>query len=353
MEAAYKKLAEHLDNLPAGFPPTESGIELKVLKHIFSPEEAETAVGLTMMPEKSEAIAERMGVDIEGFEEKLFDMSKKGQIFRYSRDGEHMYMAAMFVVGIWEYQLNRLNKDLIRDFNEYSASFMKQAWQSSETKQLRVIPIEQSIPAEMNIMTYDKARELIMQQSKIVLSDCICRKEHNMMDEGCDHPLDVCLAFGGGAYYYESNGLGKAISQEEAIKVLERGMDAGLVLQPGNSLKPFNICMCCGCSCQILKNLKDLGNPGEIVVTNFYAEVEMEECTGCSQCEDRCHMDAIVMEDDIAEVQTERCIGCGVCVPSCEFDALSMKKKPDDLIHSPPKNTVETYMKIAQERGLI
>jgi ferredoxin len=349
---AYKKLAKHLDNLPAGFPATESGIELKILKHIFTPEEAEIAVGLTMMPEKSEDIAERMGVEKEGFDAKLFDMSKKGQVFRYTKDGEHMYMAAMFVVGIWEYQLNRLNKDLIRDFNEYSATFMNHAWQSTETKQLRVIPIEQSIPAEMTIMAYEKAREIINQQSKIVVSDCICRKEHKIMGDGCDHPLEVCLAFGGGAYYYESNGLGRPISKEEAFKVLEKGMEAGLVLQPGNSLKPFNICMCCGCCCQILKNLKNTGNPGELVVTNFYAEVNVEECTGCAQCEDRCHMDAIVIEDDIAYVKPERCIGCGACIPTCEFDAIAIRKKEEDNIYTPPKNTMETYMKIAQERGL-
>ncbi len=353
MEAEYKQLAEHLDRLPAGFPATDNGIELKVLKHIFTPEEAGIASGLTMMPESADTIADRLGKEREGFEDTLVGMSKKGQIFRNKKDGNNMFMAAMFVVGIWEYQLNRLNKDLIRDFNEYSSTFMNKAWQSSETKQLRVIPIEKSISAEMKIMTYDKAREIIRQQSKIVLADCICRKEQNMMDEGCDHPLDVCLTFGGGAYFYESNNLGKSITQEEAIKVLERGMDAGLVLQPGNSLKPFNICMCCGCSCQILKNLKNLPNPGEIVVTNFYAEAVTDECTGCGVCEDRCHMDAIVIEDDVAEVQKERCIGCGVCVTTCDFDALKLREKAEDKIYNPPQNTVETYMKMAQERGLI
>lgn len=49
MTNIYKKLATHLDNLPAGFPPTESGVEFRILKRLFTEEEAEIATGLTMM----------------------------------------------------------------------------------------------------------------------------------------------------------------------------------------------------------------------------------------------------------------------------------------------------------------
>jgi hypothetical protein len=37
----FAKLAKVLDTLPSGFPATESGIEIKILKKIFQPEEAE------------------------------------------------------------------------------------------------------------------------------------------------------------------------------------------------------------------------------------------------------------------------------------------------------------------------
>ena len=37
----YQRLAQHLDNLPGGFPPTESGVELRILRRLFTPEEAE------------------------------------------------------------------------------------------------------------------------------------------------------------------------------------------------------------------------------------------------------------------------------------------------------------------------
>ena len=47
----YRLLARHLDNLPGGFPATEDGLELRILRRLFSPEEAETALHLTLIPE--------------------------------------------------------------------------------------------------------------------------------------------------------------------------------------------------------------------------------------------------------------------------------------------------------------
>ncbi len=49
----YKKLARHLDNLPGGFPPTDSGVELRILKRLFTEEEAELAIRLTLIPEEA------------------------------------------------------------------------------------------------------------------------------------------------------------------------------------------------------------------------------------------------------------------------------------------------------------
>jgi hypothetical protein len=37
----YRKLQKHLDTLPIGFPPTESGVEIRILKHLFTPKQAE------------------------------------------------------------------------------------------------------------------------------------------------------------------------------------------------------------------------------------------------------------------------------------------------------------------------
>lgn len=348
MDSVYKKLAEHLDKLPSGFPPTESGIELKILKKLFTVDEAEIATGLQMMPESAHTIARRLKID----EEKLDVMSKKGLIFRASKDGKNYYMAAQFVIGIWEYHLNSLDEELIGYVNQYFPHFMEKSWNKHKTKQLRVIPVSEKINAEIKTINYDVAEEIIARQSKIVVSDCICRKEHKITGKECDYPMEVCLSFGSGAHYYEQNGLGRSVDKAEALEILGKGREAGLVLQPGNSKKPYNICMCCGCCCQVLSNLKKCEKPVEFVHSNYYAQVDPDECIACEVCIERCHMDAIIMEET-ALVNTDRCIGCGVCVPKCPTDAMILIKKEESRLYEPPESTFETYMAMAEERGLL
>lgn len=37
----YRKLQHQLDTLPIGFPATNSGVEIRLLKFLFTPEEAQ------------------------------------------------------------------------------------------------------------------------------------------------------------------------------------------------------------------------------------------------------------------------------------------------------------------------
>jgi hypothetical protein len=61
----YQKLAKHLDGLPGGFPPTEDGVELKILHKLFTPEQAVLAVHCTLIPEEARVIARRAGLSVE------------------------------------------------------------------------------------------------------------------------------------------------------------------------------------------------------------------------------------------------------------------------------------------------
>ncbi len=353
MEKVYKRLAQHLDNLPGGYPRTESGVEMRILKRLFTPQEAELAVCLTMIPEDPVQVAERFGGKEVDVGKMLERMAKRGLIFRKTRDGRRQYAAAMFVIGIWEYHLNDLDEELVRDVNEYMPYLAKETWLKNDTKQLRIVPVSKQIAAGVTISAYEDAEEIIKQQSKIVVQPCICRKEHDYVGEPCSYPMEVCFSFGTGAYYYEENGLGRAVSVKEALEILETGRKAGLVLQPGNAQKPANICMCCGCCCQILKNMKALEKPAQAVHSNYVAQVDADQCTVCGVCAERCHMDAITVEAESAHINPDRCIGCGVCVPECPEDAIGYQPKPESQRYDPPETIRDTYLKIAQERGKI
>ena len=352
MKDIYTQLAHHLDKTPSGFPETESGVEIRILKQLFTEKEAELALSLVMMLEPVEAIAERAGKDPEVIEPMLIEMGKKGTIIHVNKNGKNSYMLLHFVVGIWEYQVNRLTEELIKDFNEYVPHLI-QAQYKHKTQQMRVVPVEKAVNTDLNIMDYEQVENIVRSQSKILVAPCICRKEHHMMGKGCEKEQEACLIFGSGAYIYESRGIGRSISQDEALGIVRKGVEQGLVPQPSNSKKPTNICLCCNCCCQILKNISELDEPAKIVCSNFQAVVDAETCTGCQACEEICPMDAVeIDEDNVAVVDYDRCIGCGLCVTACEFDAMTLQDKQQTERIEPPANVIETYMAIAKEKGL-
>ena len=55
----YRELQQHLDKFAIGFPATESGVEIRILKHLFSPDEAKLATKLDDKYEPLEAVYER------------------------------------------------------------------------------------------------------------------------------------------------------------------------------------------------------------------------------------------------------------------------------------------------------
>ena len=351
MTNIYKNLAIHLNRTPGGFPETKTGVELRILKQLFTEEEAELATNLHMIPEQVKDLAKRLSRDENELEKLLKTMLKKGLVLYASRNGIETYMQAQFVIGIWEYQVDSLTEELIKDFNEY-VPYLTGEMHKHKTQQLRVVPVSASINAETKIMDYEEAEKIIKSQSKIIVAPCICRREHTMLNKGCDKPLETCLVFAGGAYYYEKRNIGREISQDEAIKILHNAIDNGLVLQPGNAKKPLNICMCCDCCCQILKNLKNNEKPAKIINSSYYAEVVEDKCTACEACAEVCPMDAITIEDT-AFVNIDRCIGCGLCITRCEFESMTLKPKKDSEKWVPPENIIGTYTDIVKEKGLI
>jgi len=113
MADVYKRLAKKLDEMPTGFPATKSGVELKILRRIFSPEDAAMALKLKPLPETAEEVAGRLGQPVEEVRATLDGMAEKRQIGSMKMGGRQVYMLAPFVLGIYEFQLERLDKELV------------------------------------------------------------------------------------------------------------------------------------------------------------------------------------------------------------------------------------------------
>ncbi len=122
----YRELQQHLDKMPVGYPATESGVELRILSHLFTPEEAKIATKLNFQPEPLKAIYRRVkksGISMEDLEKKLDEMYQKGTINMGRRKEGNIevkyYGSAPIVVGMFEYQLNRLTEDFVKDIYQY------------------------------------------------------------------------------------------------------------------------------------------------------------------------------------------------------------------------------------------
>jgi len=350
-EDIYLKLAQHLDNLPGGFPPTESGVELRILKRLFDPEDAELALYLTLIPEDARVIARRAKIEPKETAVRLKAMSKKGLIFSMETDGGRpLYMAVQYVIGIWEYHVNDLDPGLIRDMNEYIPTLVNlDVWKKAP--QLRTVPVGRSISAQVEVLPYEKVEDLVSTQKKFLVAPCICRREHRMMDKGCEKPEESCLVFGWAADYYERNGIGRVIDLDETREFLKKAEKAGLVLQPTNAQKIVNICCCCGCCCQVLKNIKRHPKPASVVSTPFIAAANPETCKGCGVCVDRCQMDALRIEDKKVVLEVDQCIGCGLCISTCPTRSLSLVRKPQSEQPKVPQSIIDASIKLGRERG--
>jgi NAD-dependent dihydropyrimidine dehydrogenase PreA subunit len=351
MSNVYKRLQAHLDNMVSGFPATESGVEIRLLKKLFEEEEAEFFLKLLPLLETPEAIAERMDAPANAIADRLESMATRGLLFRYRKGGTVKYAAVPYVVGLFEFQLNRLTEDIAKDMEAYFFEAFGKSLQAYKTPLMRTVPINSEISAKWPVAPYDDVLGILESQKTIALAPCICRKTTDLVDKACDKPQEACLLFGTHADYYVENGLGRYVSADEAKAVAARSEEAGLVMQPFNSQKVGGMCSCCGCCCGMLRSLKMQPSPAESVQSNYFAAVNEDECNACETCIERCQMDAITMEADVAVVDRNRCIGCGLCVTTCPTEAIFLEKKEEAEQYVPPRTGMETYLSITAERG--
>jgi len=328
-EDPYVELRAFLDRFPLGFPPTPSRVELKILKRLFTPEEASLAVKLSARPEGVEEIAERTGMAPGALEPILDAMARKGLVFKMRRQGKACYNAAPFMIGLYEYSVKRIDRELAALYREYYDSAYADEMGASHVPGFKVIPVNRHVASDLVLLPYQKMEEDIRSARVIAVTDCICRKEAALVGEACDHPLETCLSFGAAAEYYIENGLGRRISADEAIRILEEADESGLVHAGANSKHLSNICNCCPCCCASMKGITQKGmKRRQFMNAIFEAVVDEDSCTACEVCVDRCPVGAVSV-DDWAVVDRDRCLGCGLCAGTCPTEAITMKLRQD------------------------
>jgi len=351
-DEAYHTLAKVLDTLPNGFPSTDSGIEIKILKKVFTPDEAELFCDLRLTLETAEQIAERTGRTLEGLEEKLTSMWERGEIWGQDLGGVKSFKMLPWVIGIWEFQKDRMDREFCEMCEEYSVQLGPQLV-GLEPHIMQVIPIEEKIPSKQEALPYEKISHIIDNSKSFMVLECVCRKENEIMDNPCDKPLEVCMALGAEPGLYDDHPwASRVLSKEEAYDVLRKAEEAGLVhLSTNVKTGHWFICNCCGCCCGVLGAI-NMGVPN---VTNsyYYAEIDPDECDACGTClDERCQINAIEEGDEAYRVIKERCIGCGLCISTCPSEAIKLVRKPEEEIIQPPKDEEAWFDARAKQRGV-
>jgi len=350
MADVYTRLREFMDKMPAGYPETPTGVEMKILKKLYTPDEAELTMKLTREPEEVPVIAKRIGADAKELAERLEEMAQKGLIYRVLRDGgKKLYQAYQFVVGIFEFQLKYMDKEFCELCEEYFPH-VAMSLADVKTSQLRILPVESSVEKAGGVESYNQVRELVREQKVLCVQDCICRKEQAMLGNPCDKPVEICLLCGDMAQYKIDMGAARQIDVDECLKLLDKAEEAGLVLQSSNTEKLEWICCCCTCCCAGLKLTKAMPRPGDLVRSYYVARIDPDECTACGDCVERCPMEAIQEGDNAAEMIDGRCIGCGLCASVCPVEAITLEPKPG--VEEPPKDMTDMHNRIASERGV-
>jgi ferredoxin len=352
-QTVYRKLAQRLDAIPNGFPTTDSGVELELLAKLFTPEEAVLAATLRLSHEPAEAVAERVDIGADLAYRMLKKMAKGGLIRAKRGEGELVFALMPFVVGFYEEQLHRMDEELATLVERYLQE-SQGAGITEDTPALhRVIPVEESVAFELEIFPHERASQLLESARSWAVRDCICRVQQKLVGKGCDHPVENCLVFAPVEGVFDHSDVNRAITKEEALRILGEAETSGLVHSTGNYREPhYYICNCCTCCCAILRGVAEFGVPTAVARADFRAVVDIDLCAGCGDCAEQCQFEALAVPDDTAEVDAVRCVGCGLCAMVCPTGALDLDRRPAGEVPPPPRDIKEWGVQRAEQRGI-
>lgn len=355
----FEKLVQRLDQNPVGVVINET--LFSILHIMYTEAEAEIGSKFPLRPSSFESIAEQMEMPEKELITLLDDMANKGLVIDIPRGNTVFYMLTPLVIGFFEYTFMRVTdklpqKELAQLFDEYHhANGVPEKFFGADTKLFQTLAYEDLMPddVETEVLSYERASDIISQSGGGALSMCYCRHQAKHLGTNCDAPIeDVCTSLGGAADWLIRRGFARPAGVDELLGVLEKTEKLGLVHLGDNvQNKPAYICHCCGCCCGVLRSINE-HDIEAVHPSNFIPKVDSDKCIGCGICAERCHINAVSIRDEASEevavVDNERCIGCGVCIAGCENDAIHLERRLD--IYVPPNNKKEQMARIIKER---
>lgn len=278
--------------------------EYYVLDCLVDEEMEDVALAMALRkPRNVKQLSQICGKSEEETERLAFKLAQVGACHLRERDGVDTYELAIFAPGILEKAVS--NKEMCekypiiaKAFDEYTllrggmlASLLPMGYGP-----MRVIPIASSIDGDTRSCTYEEVASILDMNTKFAVADCSCRRSRRLMGEGCGHlEHDICIHVGHGAEYYVRVGNAREITKEEALAVIKKAEENGLMHNVPNVDGPEKvqaICNCCACSCFAIRNAAYKRSP-DMIRSNYVAEADRDKCVACGQCVENCPMNAL------------------------------------------------------------
>lgn len=345
---AYDILATRLE-----FP---GSIRLRaVLEELMTPLQAQIAVEL---PDSPEGVAEKLGLSPVKVKEELDDLFEKGVVFTRDFDKRESYRFARSMAQLHDatktaaVRINNRDLKFYRLWEDFAWNEMY-PWYArrrleADRPYSRVVPAYKAIKGLPGVLPCEDFRELLKAQELIAVVPCPCRYGTTVTGKHCSVAKEEerwnCFQLGRGAEYVIKRGTGIKLSLEEALELVDKIEEDGLIHKWDNKAEMTSVnvsCQCCRDCCFPYVALDQAKVPIDKAwaKSRYQAYVDTEECKGCQTCVERCQFDAIEMQRPAgskklkAVVDGEKCFGCGVCVVTCETGALKLKAvRPPEYI---------------------
>jgi len=334
----YKQLSEVMTKRGGDFLGMDIPEFYALVEVMFTPEEAEVNNALPMRPVTVEDMAELMNKGREELEPILEAMANKGLCLAVDSDGTQFYEGARFMPGMFEFMfmaggVTARDKKLAKLLYDYRTAYRAVIPKDENGfPTYRVITVDRTIDPDKQVQTHDQVRSYVEESEYISVTQCFCRHAALLRGEDIHGiPNDVCMQFGAAAQFTVQRLGGRLLTKEEAMDVLKRSEEAGLIHMSSNTAEGnIFICNCDRWHCGAVKTALSMSKPGVFFNSGFDPIFDPDRCIACETCIERCPSEALTMgEDDVPVVDFDRCFGCAVCATGCEDEAISMANKPN------------------------
>jgi len=359
-EDIYEKLADAIDALPAGFTRTPSKSEIKLIKMVFSPEEALVASSMSRKFETADKIAERVGLPLDKVTVLLEGMiprrmvkdetialesgvkglgkieAKPGQ---KKEEGVKKYRLFSFLVGWYESYLQDVkpeNTEFAKVFEQYVIEGGGEKIYAPRPGPQGTIPMRGSLKPEwLKREPHNDIDAHFQRHDRFLVLDCVCKKEKvAFQGHSCHMPIKRCGFVGMPPVVPLSENV---LSREEAIKLWDELDALGTMMIQGfygftmGAEEPQFVggCHCCGCCCTILQGGRNGKLTESVERSNYRVVKDYDKCTNCGECIRRCQFFAHKWKktDDgrMSVYNRDKCVGCGSCGLGCPSGALHLE----------------------------